>query len=113
MARCSSRSKPRRFGISSRKSVSAEACSSSIRAWVLANCALRRRIVALVSLDAAGGRGSAAGVRRGAAFRPEAPLLGRFAALEAVALVFFFMAFPVQACLSRLAGIHQDRIVHS
>jgi len=25
--------------------------------------------------------------------------LGRFPALEAVALVFFFMAFPVQACL--------------
>ena len=37
--------------------------------------------------------------RRGAAFRPEAALLRRFAALEAAALVFFFMAFPVQARL--------------
>jgi hypothetical protein len=32
--------------------------------------------------------------RRGAVFRPEAALLGRFPALPAVAVVFFFMAFP-------------------
>jgi hypothetical protein len=38
-------------------------------------------------------------LRRGAAFRPGAALLGRFGPFEAVALVFFFMAFPVQACL--------------
>jgi hypothetical protein len=53
----------------------------------------------LLSADAAGGRGAGADARRNAAFRPEAALFGRFAALEAVALVFFFMAFPVQACL--------------
>jgi hypothetical protein len=64
-------------------------------------------------LDTGGGWDPGADDRRGAAFRPEAALLGRFPALEAVALVFFFMAFPVQARLSRLAGIHQDRIVHS
>jgi hypothetical protein len=51
--------------------------------------------------------------RLGAVFRPEAAFLGRFLAFPAVALVFFFMAFPVQARLSRLAGIHLDRIVHS
>jgi hypothetical protein len=67
----------------------------------------------LVPLDTAGGRDSGADDRLAAAFRPETALLGRFPALEAVALVFFFMAFPVQARLSRLAGIHQDRIVHS
>jgi hypothetical protein len=67
----------------------------------------------LVSLAAAGGGDFGADDRRGAVFCPEAALLGRFPALEAVALVFFFMAFPVQARLSRLAGIHQDRIVHS
>jgi hypothetical protein len=67
----------------------------------------------LLPLDTAGGRDPGADDRRGAVFRPEAALLGRFPALEAVALVFFFMAFPVQARLSRLAGIHQDRIVHS
>jgi hypothetical protein len=50
-------------------------------------------------LDAAGGRDAGGGDRRGADFRPEAALLGRFPALEAVALVFFFMAFPVQARL--------------
>jgi hypothetical protein len=64
-------------------------------------------------LDTAGGRDAGADDRRGAVFRPEAALLGRFPALEAVVLVFFAMAFPVQARLSRLAGIHQDRIVHS
>jgi len=52
-----------------------------------------------VPLDTAGGRDPGADDRRGADFRPEAALLGRFPALEAVVLVFFFMAFPVQARL--------------
>jgi len=42
-------------------------------------------------LDTAGGRDPGPDDRRGAVFRPEAALLGRFPALEAVALVFFFM----------------------
>jgi hypothetical protein len=67
----------------------------------------------LVPSDTGGGRDPGADARRGAVFRPEAALLGRFPALDAGALVFFVMAFPVQARLSRLAGIHQDRIVHS
>jgi hypothetical protein len=50
-------------------------------------------------LDTAGGGDAGADERRGATFRPETALLGRFPALEAVVLVFFFMAFPVQACL--------------
>jgi hypothetical protein len=53
----------------------------------------------LVPLDTADGRDPGADDRRGATFCPEAALLGRFPALAAVALVFFFMAFPVQACL--------------
>jgi hypothetical protein len=64
-------------------------------------------------LDAAGDRDPGVDDRRGTVFRPEAALLAPFPALAVVALAFFFMAFPVQARLSRLAGIHQDRIVHS
>jgi hypothetical protein len=50
-------------------------------------------------LDAACGRDPGADDRDGATFRPETALLGLFPALEAVALVFFFMTFPVQARL--------------
>src|ERR1700761_8344820 len=44
MARPSSRSNPRRFGTPSKKSVSAAACRSSIRASALATWLLSRRI---------------------------------------------------------------------
>src|SRR5260370_39372309 len=105
--RWSSRSKPRRFRISSRKSVSAEACNSSIRASACANCVLSRRIVDLASPSAAGGGGTDAGGRRGAALRPAAAVLRRFAAPEAAALGFFFIAFPAQAGLWRLARLYE------
>src|SRR3982075_2794318 len=98
-ARLSWRSKPRRFGISSRKSVSAEACSSSIRASALANSAFNRRIVDRWSAEGVAGREVGVALRRGAAFCPADALLGRFGPFEAVPLVFFVMAFPVQARL--------------
>jgi len=71
------------------------------------------RSVDATAKPAAGGRRVGVALRRGAAFCPSPALLGRFGPFEAIALVFFVMAFPVQACVSRLAGIHQDRIVHS
>src|SRR6266576_5601055 len=113
-ARLSSRSKPRRFGISSRKSVSAEASSSSIRARACANSTLSRRIASLAPLGVTDGRGADPGgtFTRRAPCRPPlgstTPLFRRFGASGAVPLVFFFMDVP-----ERLAGIHQDRIVHS
>src|SRR5437764_12445758 len=97
MARLSSRSKPRRFGISSRKSVSADASSSSIRSSALANWVLSRRIVSLVPLDATGAGDEVAGaafprhIGGGAVLVPAVPLLRRFAAGAPIALVFFFM----------------------
>src|SRR6476659_5564662 len=98
--RLSSRSKPRRFGISSRKSVSADACNSSIRAVASASWALSRRIVRLASGCGADSRGGdACKARCGATLRWAATLLGRFAPLAAVALVFFFMGIPEEeAC---------------
>ncbi|MGY4474036.1 hypothetical protein ACVILL_001450 [Bradyrhizobium sp. USDA 3364] len=107
--RVSSRSKPRRFRMSSRKSVSAEACSSSIRAWARANCALSLRIVDL-SPDATAPRVAASVPARLAPVRlvpvlPGADLRGavapfrRFAAPEPAAVVFFFMRILVEACL--------------
>src|SRR5882762_283449 len=102
--RCSSRSKPRRFRISSRKSVSAEACNSSIRACARANWVLSRRIVDLASLEAAGDAAEAARVRRGAVSRAATPLLRCFAAPEAGALVFFFIRIPVEAAYLGLPG---------
>jgi hypothetical protein len=86
--------------MSSRKSVSAVACNSSIRACACANCALRRRIVDLASLEAAGGRGEATdGARSSAVFWAAALLFGPFTAPEAGALVLFFMRILVEACL--------------
>src|ERR1700722_13693704 len=109
MARPSSRSKPRRLGIPSRKSVSAAACNASMRAFALVSCILSRRISAFASLSA-GDRATGA----------------------ALALAFFFIAFPQSADFGfetapqpaliltppasssprRLARPHQDRIVH-
>src|SRR5665647_3711624 len=104
IARSSSRSNPRRFGISSRKSVSADACSSSIRASACANWVRSLRIVDLASLGAAGepdaGFGFFAGRARAdtaggfpAAFlrRFTALFAALFAALGPAALVFFFI----------------------
>src|ERR1700755_3202762 len=116
--RLSSRSKPRRLGISSRKSVSANACSSSIRACARANWARNFRIAGLASSGMAGGRD--AGWRLGPGWRldgllrpdtaldaPRVALLRLagldFAAFEPGSLVFFFMKVP-----ERLAAIHQD-----
>ena len=58
-------------------------------------------MVGLASLGATGSRGDAApGFPRrcGAALRPATALLRRFAALGAVALVFFFMGILEKAC---------------
>src|SRR5258708_34624236 len=103
MERSSSRSKPRRLGISSRKSVSAEARSSSIRASACANWPLSRRTASLASLGGTDSRGEEAGAftslaRRGAALRAATTFLRRFAPLEAVALVFFFINILEKAC---------------
>src|SRR5258708_5429053 len=111
MERSSSRSKPRRLGISSRKSVSAEARSSSIRASACANWALSRRTASLASLGGTDRRDEDAGAslaRGGATLPSVTTFLRRFAPLGAVALVFFFIT-----SLRRLAEIHQDRIVQS
>ena len=65
---------------------------------------LSRRMVGLASLDATGGRDAEAGrssglARGGAALRSATTLLRRFAALGAVALVFFFMGISCEkAC---------------
>src|SRR5258708_3744875 len=137
--------------MSSRKSVSAEGCSSSIRASACANWVRSRRIDSLASLCATDTKGGEArGGRCGATLRCAITVLRRFALLGAVALVFFFMGIsaripqkhglgleprvdtgfatkllvrafsygqPVSTSpenvLRRLAGIHQDRIVHS
>ena len=107
--RTSSRSKPRRFRMSSRKSVSAEACSSSIRAWARASCARYLRIVDL-SPDATAPRVEAlvpaalvpvpvVAVLPGADLRGAGAPFRRFAAPEAAAVVFFFMRILVEACL--------------
>src|SRR3954452_2153108 len=95
MERLSSRSKPRRLGMSNRKSVSADACSCSIRASARANWVLNRRIVILASLGATDCRGAGGRVTRcGTDLRSAMMLLRRFGPLGAVALVFFFMAIP-------------------
>src|SRR5216684_6660128 len=102
MERLSSRSKPRRLGISSRKSVSAEARSSAIRACACANCVLSRRTVSLASLGGTDRRDEDAGAnlaRGGAALPSVTTFLRRFAPLlGAVALVFFFMNILEKAC---------------
>src|SRR5215211_2150463 len=98
--RLSSRSNPRRFRTSSRKSVSADAFNSSIRASAWASSLLRRRTVGFESLGAVAGRAAAARwVRRGAAFRAAAPAFRRFAAPEAFALFFFFMRILLRPLL--------------
>jgi hypothetical protein len=73
--------------------------NSSIRANACANCVLSRRMVDLGSLDPARAGIVDARGPRGATFRPAAVVLPSFAVEVATALVFFFMAFPVQACL--------------
>src|SRR5436305_2373621 len=94
--RWSSRSKPRRFGIPSRKSVSAEACNSSIRAKACANWVLSRRIVRLGSLGASDDRRFGACVaadpRGRAALALATALLRVFASLAG--LFFFVIGIP-------------------
>src|SRR5438445_6158409 len=78
--------------MSSRKSVSAEASSCSIRASAFANCVLSRRMVSLASLCATESRcGEAREGRRGATLRCAKTVFRRFAPRGAVALIFFFM----------------------
>src|SRR3954447_5234314 len=95
--RWSSRSNPRRFGIPSRKSVSAEASSSSILARACANWARRRRIARLGSFDA--GENPDFGPGRFADFAGNWVALRVAAALVRLLAsrppaVFFFMSFP-------------------
>src|ERR1700712_3126731 len=95
--------------MSSRKSVSTDACNSSMRARARVNSVRSRRIVALALEGVMGvGRDAVFFVppARGATLRSAEGVLRRLA--PAVTLVFF-----VIAPFKRLAGIHQDRIVHS
>src|ERR1700704_1979305 len=108
--RASSRSKPRRLRMSSRKSVSEEALSCSTSASALASSRRRRCTVGLPPLGLplleAAVRRRACGC---AAFRPAAADLRPFAAFDATAPDFFRLGIFSR----RLAGIYQDRIVHS
>src|SRR5690349_12827394 len=136
MARLSSCSKPRRFGISSRKSVLAEASNSSI----CASASLSFFLSLLASVKPSARRGTEAEVG-GEALRRAARLL-RFAGPDAGLLVFFSIGllkgqirprigasgvlfgwaesfFETLLCVNvshhaprRLARPHQDRIVH-
>ena len=92
-----------------RKSVSAEVCSSSIRAWARASCVRNLRMVDL-SLEATAPRVEASvpaalvpvalvPVLPGPGLRAAGALFRRFAAPEAAAVVFFFMRILVEACL--------------
>src|SRR6185312_4452155 len=101
--RLSSRSKPRRFGMSSRKSVSAEACNSSIRACACANWARRRRMAGLALLGAVffGAVADTALVaalgrapRVAASLRALPPVLLRLAVPDVGTLVFLVMTGP-------------------
>src|SRR5579863_2472325 len=85
VARPSSRSKPRRLRIPSKKSVSAEACNWAMRACASASLRFSRRISAPASPDAADRRDPDA----------NAPLR-RFEAPEAAVVVFFFMSLQGQ-----------------
>src|SRR5258708_22069793 len=99
MARASSWSKRRRFGISSRKWVSAEADSSSIRLEAAASSARSLRMVALSRLVASA--------------EPDAVRLRGFATAFAGVRTRFFMGMWADGYVSRLAGLNQDRIVQS
>src|SRR4029077_4189350 len=90
MARLSRRSKPRRLGISSRKSVLAEAFNSSICDSARLSSLFSRRISALASPEAADLR-VLDEARCRAGLPPTAPALRRFASLDAVVLVFFLI----------------------
>src|ERR1700753_1992128 len=91
--------------MSHRKSVLAEACNSSICLRASANSARSRRIVSLASSAAAALGRLLALV---ATLPATPPFPRRLASFDASAVVFFFIKRP-----ERLAGIHQDRIVHS
>src|SRR3954449_1314364 len=114
MARASSRSKPRRFGISSRKSVSAAASSSATRRSAPLSLLRRSRMVALTAgfiaplappaADAPRRAGSLAGPLAGPLARLSARRLG--ATLERPALVFGpFLAFAALALFGFFMGI--------
>src|SRR2546423_1449789 len=108
--RASSRSKPRRLRMSSRKSVSDEALSCSISASVLASSRRSRCTVGLPSLGLPPPEAAARSGPRGlVVLRPAATDLRPFAVFDAVGLVFFRLGIFSR----RLAVIHQDRIVHS
>src|SRR5258708_25593091 len=83
--------------MSSRKSVSAEASSLSIRASAVANWVLRPRMVSLAPLCATDSRGGEAREGSWGATLPCAmTVLRRFAPLRAVALVFFFIGISAR-----------------
>src|SRR6185369_1286978 len=90
--------------MSSRKSVSAEASSSSIRAAAFANSVLSRRMVGLAPLCATGGGGTR-GELCGAALRCATTVFWRLAPSRAVALVFFFMGISARTPQKRGHGL--------
>src|SRR6266702_688477 len=91
MARRSSRSKPRRFGMSSRKSVSAAASSSATRRSAALSLLRRPRIVALALSSADATRSAGPAERLGAALDRLALVFRPFLAFAALALFGFFM----------------------
>src|SRR6476646_6573202 len=90
--------------MSSRKSVSAEASSSSIRAAAFANSVLSRRMVGLAPLCATGGGGTR-GELCGAALRCATTVFWRLAPSRALALVFFFMGISARTPQKRGLGL--------
>src|SRR4029450_5730354 len=89
--------------MANRKSVSADASSSSIRPTALANSVLSRRIVGLTPLCATGSRGGEA--RNDAALCCAITVFRRFAPSWAVALVFFFMGISALIPQSHRLGL--------
>src|SRR3954447_742015 len=109
-ARASSRSKPRRFGISSRKSVSAAASSSATRRSAPLSLLRRSRMVALTAgfIAPLAPPAADAPCRAGPLAGPLARLLARRlgATLERPALVFGpFLAFAALALFGFFMGI--------
>src|SRR3954447_6752819 len=104
-ARASSRSKPRRFGISSRKSVSAAASSSPTRRSAPLSLLRSSRMVALMAALAPSS--ADASRRDGLVGRRARRLAGRLrATLERPALVFRpFLAFAALALFGFFMGI--------
>src|SRR6478672_12628742 len=95
--------------MSSRKSVSAEASSLSIRASAVANWVLRRRMVSLAPLCATDSRGGEAREGSWGATLPCAmTVFRRFAPLRAVALVFFFMV--ISAHIPQITASDNPRV---